>query len=120
MIEIINHPSAPPRLAAIDFDGTMSLIRIGWQQVMHGVMHTALLPHYPDSARLDSEIYAYIARSTGQPSIIQMVWVDEQVILHGGAQPVAPKPISICSVMPCAIASTTKSPASTTTPVPML
>ncbi|NBU65499.1 MAG: HAD family hydrolase, partial [Chloroflexia bacterium] len=36
MIEIINRPSAAPRLAAIDFDGTMSLIRIGWQQVMHG------------------------------------------------------------------------------------
>lgn len=84
MIEIINSPTAAPHLAAIDFDGTMSLIRIGWQQVMHGVMHAALLPHYPDSARLDSEIYTYIARSTGQPSIIQMAWVDEQVILHGG------------------------------------
>lgn len=84
MIEIINRPSAAPRLAAIDFDGTMSLIRIGWQQVMHGVMHAALLPHYPDSARLDNEVYTYIARSTGQPSIIQMAWVDEQVILHGG------------------------------------
>jgi len=84
MIEIINSPTAAPHLAAIDFDGTMSLIRIGWQQVMHGVMQAALLPHYPDSARLDSEIYTYIAHSTGQPSIIQMAWVDEQVILHGG------------------------------------
>ncbi len=84
MIEIINSPTAAPHLAAIDFDGTMSLIRIGWQQVMHGVMQAALLPHYPDSARLDSEIYTYIAHSTGQPSIIQMAWVDEQVILYGG------------------------------------
>lgn len=85
MIEIINSPTAAPRLAAIDFDGTMSLIRIGWQQVMHGVMHAALLPHHPHSAQLDSEIYAYIARSTGQPSIIQMAWVDEQVVVYGGA-----------------------------------
>jgi phosphoglycolate phosphatase-like HAD superfamily hydrolase len=62
----------------------MSLIRIGWQQVMHGVMRNALAPHHPRPEHLDAEITGYIARSTGQPSIIQMAWVDEQVLLYGG------------------------------------
>lgn len=84
MIEIIHRPSHTPRVAAIDFDGTMSLIRIGWQQVMHGVMRTALAPYHPRPEQLDAEITGYIARSTGQPSIIQMAWVDEQVLLYGG------------------------------------
>ncbi len=84
MIEIITRPATSFRLAAIDFDGTMSLIRIGWQHVMHGVMKAALLPYFPSPATIDTEIFGYIARSTGQPSIIQMAWVDEQVIMHGG------------------------------------
>ena len=84
MIEIIHRPSRPFRLAAIDFDGTMSLIRIGWQQVMHGVMRAALAPYHPRPEQLDDEIAGYIARSTGQPSIIQMAWVDEHVLLYGG------------------------------------
>ena len=84
MIEIISRPQRPIRVAAIDFDGTVSLVRMGWQLVMHGVMKNALLPFHPHQAALDDEIFAYIARSTGQPSIIQMAWVDEHVHLYGG------------------------------------
>jgi len=84
MIEIMRRPSTAPRIAAIDFDGTMSLIRIGWQHVMHGVMRAALAPYHPRLEQLDDEITGYIARSTGQPSIIQMAWVDEHVLLYGG------------------------------------
>ena len=84
MIEILTRPATTFRLAAIDFDGTMSLIRIGWQYVMHGVMKHALHAVVPNPDSIDAEIFGYIARSTGQPSIIQMAWVDEQVIMHGG------------------------------------
>jgi hypothetical protein len=84
MIEILSRPTTAIRLAAIDFDGTMSLIRIGWQHVMHGVMKHALHAYVPHPDTIDAEIVGYIARSTGQPSIIQMAWVDEQVIMHGG------------------------------------
>lgn len=84
MIEILSRPTTAFRLAAIDFDGTMSLIRIGWQQVMHRVMKHALHEHFPHAHLIDDEITGYIARSTGQPSIIQMAWLDEQVIMHGG------------------------------------
>lgn len=84
MIEILSRPTTTIRLAAIDFDGTMSLIRIGWQHVMHGVMKHALHAYVPHPDTIDAEIVGYIARSTGQPSIIQMAWVDEQIIMHGG------------------------------------
>lgn len=84
MIEQIRQPQHPPCVAAIDFDGTMSLIRMGWQSVMHRIMKDALLPWHPRPEQLDSEISGYIARSTGQPSVIQMAWVDEHVLLYGG------------------------------------
>ena len=84
MIEILRAPTHKFTLAAVDFDGTMSLIRIGWQQVMHGVMKAALQDYHPNPAHIDTDIRTYIAHSTGQPSIIQMAWVDEQVMLYGG------------------------------------
>lgn len=86
MIEIIRAPQRKFTLAAIDFDGTMSLIRIGWQQVMHGVMKSALQQYHPRPDRIDDDIRTYIAHSTGQPSIIQMAWIDEQMMLFGGPQ----------------------------------
>ncbi|MBM4412447.1 MAG: hypothetical protein FJ040_03230 [Chloroflexi bacterium] len=84
MIEILRAPTHKFTLAAVDFDGTMSLIRIGWQHVMHGVMKAALQNFHPNPDHIDSDIRTYIAHSTGQPSIIQMAWVDEQVLLYGG------------------------------------
>ena len=84
MIELLRAPVHKFTLAAVDFDGTMSLIRIGWQQVMHGVMKAALHDYHPNHAHIDTDIRTYIAHSTGQPSIIQMAWVDEQVLLYGG------------------------------------
>jgi phosphoglycolate phosphatase-like HAD superfamily hydrolase len=84
MIEVINPPHHRPVVAAVDFDGTLSLVRMGWQVVMHDVMKRALAPYHPHLDRIDAEISSYIARSTGQPSIIQMAWVDEHVHLYGG------------------------------------
>lgn len=84
MIELLRAPTGQFTLAAVDFDGTMSLIRIGWQQVMHSVMKAALYDYHPNHAHIDTDIRTYIAHSTGQPSIIQMAWVDEQVMLYGG------------------------------------
>ena len=85
-IEILARPTHQPSVVAIDFDGTMSLSRIGWQEVMHAVMRQALAPWHPKPHLMDEEITSYIARSTGQPSIIQMAWVDEHVMLYGGVR----------------------------------
>lgn len=80
------HISPTYQLALFDFDGTLSLIRSGWQQVMAsmmaGILHTAA----PDIPRkvLETEAQAFIAESNGRPTISQMAWLSEQVARHGG------------------------------------
>ncbi len=70
-----------------DFDGTLSLIRSGWQQVMSDLMVETLaqtpLPETP--AKLRRAANDYIARSTGQPTIDQMAWLAAAVERRGGA-----------------------------------
>jgi phosphoglycolate phosphatase-like HAD superfamily hydrolase len=88
MIEIIRpHPATLPRLAVFDFDGTLSLVRSGWQQVMSELMVEALLqaPRHEVLPKLQRAADDYIARSTGQPTIEQMTWLATAVERRGGA-----------------------------------
>ncbi|MFL5801111.1 MAG: HAD family hydrolase [Roseiflexaceae bacterium] len=88
MIEIIRpHPATHPRLAVFDFDGTLSLVRSGWQQVMSNLMVEALLqaPRHETPLKLRRATNDYIARSTGQPTIEQMAWLATAVERRGGA-----------------------------------
>jgi phosphoglycolate phosphatase len=88
MIEIIRpHPATHPRLAVFDFDGTLSLVRSGWQQVMSELMVEALLqaPRHEAPLKLRRATDDYIARSTGQPTIEQMAWLATAVERRGGA-----------------------------------
>lgn len=88
MIEIIRpHPATHPRLAVFDFDGTLSLVRSGWQQVMSELMVEALLlaPRHEALPKLQRAADDYIARSTGQPTLEQMTWLATAVERRGGA-----------------------------------
>ncbi len=90
MIEIIRpHPATHPRLAVFDFDGTLSLVRSGWQQVMSDLMVEALLqaPRHETPLKLRRATNDYIARSTGQPTIEQMAWLATAVERRGGGAP---------------------------------
>lgn len=87
-IEIIN-PVLPHRQlqhAVFDFDGTISLIREGWQQIMASMMVEILLttPTAEDKASLGRLMTDYVAQSTGQPTINQMVRLAEEVGQRGG------------------------------------
>ncbi|MFN8459958.1 MAG: HAD hydrolase-like protein [Anaerolineae bacterium] len=92
-IEIISsrRPCAPPRYVLFDFDGTISLIREGWQGIMAGLMLEWLLatPQADDEATLRQLISDLILHSTGRPTIDQMVWLAEEVARRGG-QPQTP------------------------------
>jgi phosphoglycolate phosphatase len=81
MIEIIRRLSSHPRLVVFDFDGTLSLIRTGWQRVMCRMMiealHTAAA--HEETAALERHALQFIARSTGQPTIEQMDWLVAEV-----------------------------------------
>lgn len=93
MIETIRpRTAAVPRLAVLDFDGTLSLVRAGWQQVMCAVMLEALLPHARGEApaALAALAEQAIDRLTGQATLVQMAWLADQVAARGGA-PEAPE-----------------------------
>ena len=88
MVETI-HPgvSAPgARVAVFDFDGTVSLIRAGWIDIMVPMMLEALSPlgtgETPDQLRRAVE--PFIWRQTGQDTLYQMISLAEQVALRGG------------------------------------
>lgn len=76
------------RHALFDFDGTISLIRAGWQEVMVPLMVEVLRDTPKGSelgeAELGRVVREYIAESTGLQTIHQMIWLAERVAEFGG------------------------------------
>jgi len=70
------------RHALFDFDGTLSLLREGWQGVMTGLM-SEVFAATPAGAGQD-QIAEYIGRSTGIQTIFQMQWLAGEVARRGG------------------------------------
>lgn len=67
------------KAAIFDFDGTISTIRHGWEQVMGPMMLEFLDPGRTGSPELVSLVERYIDESTGIQTIYQMQWLREQV-----------------------------------------
>ena len=88
MIEII-HPDITRgriRHALFDFDGTLSLIREGWQGVMIPLMVEWLLetPEHEDQAGLTAVVTEFVTRLTGKQTIYQMLQLAEEIEKRGG------------------------------------
>ncbi len=83
-----------PRVALFDFDGTLSLIRSGWQDVMIPMMMDALTPISTGetAAELRVVVDEYVWRLTGKETIYQMMELTAQVEKRTG-QPSAVTPI---------------------------
>lgn len=88
------HPEALDRTGKIrhalfDFDGTLSVLRQGWEEVMVPVMVEAICGDGPSPAaveqvaEIEREVRAYIDRSSGTLTIRQMQWLVEAVQRHG-------------------------------------
>lgn len=88
MIEIINPPVLRGRIrhALFDFDGTLSLIREGWQGVMIPMMVELLLetPAHESEAELYAVVTDYVTRLTGKQTIYQMIQLAEEIARRGG------------------------------------
>ena len=67
------------RVALFDFDGTLSVIRRGWEKIMIALMVEALDPATEQRAALEAEVAAYVDRSTGILTIRQMQWLEAAV-----------------------------------------
>jgi len=88
MIEIIRSNPAPGRLrhAVFDFDGTLSLVRAGWQDVMADMMVEILqaTPQIEPEAVLRGRTAEPVFGMAGRPTLIQMEWLVEEVGRRGG------------------------------------
>ena len=74
------------RAALFDFDGTLSLIRRGWQDIMIPMMVDVLAETPQAEARdgITAEVKEYVTRLTGEQTIYQMAELARQVALRGG------------------------------------
>lgn len=87
-IELINESieRGHIRFALFDFDGTISLIREGWQGVMVPMMVEALrdTPTGETEAELTEVVTEFVDRLTGKQTIYQMIQLAEEVTKRGG------------------------------------
>lgn len=88
MIEILRPgvSAERTRVALFDFDGTLSLIRAGWVEIMTPMMLEFVLElktGEPEDA-LHSEIEDMIARTTGKETIYQMMNLADMIASRGG------------------------------------
>lgn len=74
------------RHAVFDFDGTLSLIREGWQGVMIPMMVELIreAPGSEDEPAVHAVVEDYVARLTGRQTIYQMIRLAEEVDRRGG------------------------------------
>jgi phosphoglycolate phosphatase-like HAD superfamily hydrolase len=73
-----------PRLGHIrhvlfDFDGTLSVLRQGWEDVMIPLMVESICGVHPVPPAIEGEVRDYVDRSTGILTIRQMEWLAEAV-----------------------------------------
>lgn len=86
-LEIIRPISAGRvRFVLFDFDGTLSLIREGWRQVMIPMMVEALLATPRPEAEDDllACVTSYVDELTGKQTIYQMIRLCEEITKRGG------------------------------------
>ena len=74
------------RVILFDFDGTLSLIRTGWQSIMVPMMVEVLLECRPgdDIEQVRSAVQESVFRLTGKDTIYQMEELHRQVLERGG------------------------------------
>jgi phosphoglycolate phosphatase-like HAD superfamily hydrolase len=88
MIEIISRSvsASGTRVALFDFDGTLSLIRAGWVDVMVPMMLELLadLKTGESEAELRAVVEEFVGRLTGKQTIYQMIELAENIEKRGG------------------------------------
>lgn len=87
-IEVIrtDYPRGHFRAAIIDFDGTLSLLRRNWQDVMIPMMVEILAQTGTDESReeLYQVVEEYVMRLNGKQTIYQMMQLCEEIRKRGG------------------------------------
>ncbi|NSW90752.1 MAG: HAD family hydrolase [Firmicutes bacterium] len=78
-------PENRPKLKAVlfDFDGTISTLRHGWENVMGPLMIEMITGDTPEDDNIKNLVKEYIDQSTGIQTIYQMQWLVETIKKHG-------------------------------------
>ncbi len=87
-MEILN-PNIPRghiRHAMFDFDGTVSLLREGWRDIMTSMMVEFLMetPRHESRTDLERVVVEFIDNLTGKPTIYQMLQLCDEIRARGG------------------------------------
>ncbi len=79
-------PTGETKAILFDFDGTVSLLRGGWQQIMVDFMLEVLLEVAPqeDPSELSRSIEEFVTELTGKQTIYQMFHLCDEVRKRGG------------------------------------
>lgn len=87
-IEIIREPPGRGgfKHALFDFDGTLSLIREGWPDIMAGMMLDVLsaVPKREPDVEMRARVHDFILRTMGMQTIYQMIGLAQEVERCGG------------------------------------
>ena len=81
-------PSAVFRYALFDFDGTLSLIREGWQEIMIPYFIEVLLqtPKAENRKNIEEIVTTFVDHLTGKQTIFQCIQLDEEAVQRGGTK----------------------------------
>jgi phosphoglycolate phosphatase-like HAD superfamily hydrolase len=86
-IEIINQDVKKKvghiKYALIDFDGTISVIRQGWENIMIPMMIEMIFDGNPSTPEIEKEVREYVDYSTGILTMKQMQWLVETIHRYG-------------------------------------
>ena len=102
-VETVHYPAPGGafRYAIFDFDGTVSLLREGWQPIMYQYFTEELLkcPNAPASEEAKALVMDFVDTLTGKQTIFQCIRLGEEVARFGGTpeEPVAverPRPVT--------------------------
>lgn len=87
-IEIVRppRPAAGYRAVLFDFDGTLSLLREGWPDIMVGMMVEALVRTGSGEAAAELAVHVeeFVMALNGRPAIFQMARLVEEIRSRGG------------------------------------
>lgn len=88
-IELVRQRNNPgfPKVALFDFDGTLSLIREGWPQIMIPMMVEELLHQgaRESTGELETLVSTFVHELTGKQTIYQMMRLADEIRLRGGS-----------------------------------
>jgi phosphoheptose isomerase/phosphoglycolate phosphatase-like HAD superfamily hydrolase len=87
-MEVVKYPKKRFHCALFDFDGTLSLIRTGWQEIMIPYFVEILLqtPKAENVEAIENIVTDFVDVLTGKQTIFQCIRLNEEVIKRGGKE----------------------------------